>query len=110
MSTLNPAAVAHSDISKRRHLNGDHVVYNVDGRLPGEVQSPLEVTPITKYCVDPALVLGRQIAVNKTYVCYGLKLGAIRVLNIHSAMRSLLKGLSQVCSSLQILGNSFIYC
>ncbi|KAL3643287.1 hypothetical protein CASFOL_014102 [Castilleja foliolosa] len=84
-----------SKLPKGRHLIGDQLVYDVDVRLPGEVQPQLEVTPITKYGSDPGLVLGRQIAVNKTYICYGLKLGAIRVLNINTALRSLLKGLSQ---------------
>ncbi|KAG8365187.1 hypothetical protein BUALT_Bualt18G0078300 [Buddleja alternifolia] len=84
-----------SKLPKGRHLVGDHVVYDIDVRLPGEVQPQLEVTPITKYVSDPGLVVGRQIAVNKTYICYGLKLGAIRVLNINTALRSLLKGLAQ---------------
>ncbi|GFP90969.1 varicose-related protein [Phtheirospermum japonicum] len=84
-----------SKLPKGRHLIGDQLVYDVDVRLPGEVQPQLEVTPITKYGSDPGLVLGRQIAVNKTYICYGLKLGAIRVLNINTALRSLLKGLAQ---------------
>ncbi|XP_022857605.1 enhancer of mRNA-decapping protein 4-like [Olea europaea var. sylvestris] len=78
-----------------RHLMGDNLVYDVDVRFPGEVQPQLEVTPITKYGSDPGLFMGRQIAVNKTYICYGLKLGAIRVLNINTALRSLLKGLAQ---------------
>ncbi|KAL2495807.1 Enhancer of mRNA-decapping protein 4 [Forsythia ovata] len=82
-------------LPKRRHLIGDRLVYDIDVRLPGEVQPQLEVTPITKYGSDPGLVVGRQIAVNKTYICYGLKLGAIRVLNINTALRSLLKGLAQ---------------
>lgn len=85
-----------SKLPKGRHLVGDQLAYDVDVRLPGEVQPQLEVTPITKYGSDPGLVLGRQIAVNKTYICYGLKLGAIRVLNINTALRSLLKGLAQV--------------
>ncbi|KAL6562477.1 hypothetical protein OROGR_003484 [Orobanche gracilis] len=84
-----------SKLPKGRHLFGDHLIYDIDVKLPGEVQPQLEVTPITKYGSDPGLVLGRQIAVNKTYICYGLKLGAIRVLNINTALRSLLKGLAQ---------------
>ncbi|KAL7103295.1 hypothetical protein ACP275_08G170900 [Erythranthe tilingii] len=80
---------------KGRHLIGDRLVYDINVRFPGEVQPQLEVTPITKYASDPGLVVGRQIAVNKTYICYGLKLGAIRVLNINTALRSLLKGLTQ---------------
>lgn len=71
-------------------------MYDVDVRLPGEVQPQLEVAPITKYGSDPNPVLGRQIAVNKSYICYGLKQGNIRVLNIHTAVRSLLRGHNQV--------------
>ncbi|KAL5225959.1 hypothetical protein ABZP36_012598 [Zizania latifolia] len=75
---------------------GDKAVHDVDSRLPGEAQPPqLEVTPITKYTSDPGLVLGRQIAVNRSYIVYGLKLGNIRVLNINTALRSLLRGHTQ---------------
>ncbi|XP_019425677.1 PREDICTED: enhancer of mRNA-decapping protein 4-like isoform X1 [Lupinus angustifolius] len=81
-----------SKIPKGRHLTGDHIVYDLDARQPGEVQPQLEVTPITKYGSDPNPVLGRQIAVNKSYICYGLKQGNIRVLNIRNAVRSLLRG------------------
>jgi enhancer of mRNA-decapping protein 4 len=71
-------------------------VHDIDSRLPGEAHPPqLEVTPITKYTSDPGLVLGRQIAVNRTYIVYGLKLGNIRVLNINTALRSLLRGHTQ---------------
>ncbi|KAF3638559.1 Enhancer of mRNA-decapping protein 4 [Capsicum annuum] len=90
-----PMRLPSSKLPKGRHLSGDHIVYDIDVRFPSEVQPQLEVTPITKYGSDPGLVLGRQIAVNKTYICYGLKLGAIRVLNINTALRSLLKGLAQ---------------
>lgn len=77
---------------------GDRAVHDVDSRLPGEAEPPqLEVTPITKYISDPRLVHGRQIAVNRTYIVYGLKLGNIRVLNINTALRSLLRGHTQVC-------------
>ncbi|KAK7387201.1 hypothetical protein VNO78_27790 [Psophocarpus tetragonolobus] len=84
-----------SKVPKGRHLAGEHVVYDIDVRLPGEVQPQLEVAPITKYGSDPNPVLGRQIAVNKSYICYGLKQGNIRVLNIHTAVRSLLRGHTQ---------------
>ncbi|CAN4117823.1 unnamed protein product [Withania somnifera] len=94
-SGSSPLRIPSSKLPKGRHLNGDHAVYDIDIRLPGELQPQLEVTPITKYSSDPGLVLGRQIAVNKSYICYGLKLGAIRVLNINTALRSLLKGLAQ---------------
>ncbi|KAF0935609.1 hypothetical protein E2562_035067 [Oryza meyeriana var. granulata] len=86
-----------SEMPRGRLLGGgDRAVHDVDSRLPGEAQPPqLEVTPITKYTSDPGLVLGRQIAVNRTYIVYGLKLGNIRVLNINTALRSLLRGHTQ---------------
>lgn len=90
-----PTRMLSSKVPKGRHLIGEHVVYDIDSRMPGEVQPQLEVTPITKYASDPGLVLGRQIAVNKSYICYGLKLGAIRVLNINTALRYLLRGHTQ---------------
>lgn len=91
-----PVRMMSTKIPKGRHLIGEHVVYDIDVRLQGEVQPQLEVTPITKYASDPGLVLGRQIAVNRSYICYGLKLGAIRVLNINTALRYLLRGHTQV--------------
>ncbi|XP_062222153.1 enhancer of mRNA-decapping protein 4-like [Phragmites australis] len=100
MPSAPPARMLSSTTSKvpRGRLlgGGDRAVHDVDSRLPGEVQPPqLEVTPITKYTSDPGLVLGRQIAVNRTYIVYGLKLGNIRVLNINTALRSLLRGHTQ---------------
>ncbi|KAJ0017988.1 hypothetical protein Pint_09643 [Pistacia integerrima] len=90
-----PVRLRSSKLPKGRHLIGSHVVYDIDVRLDGEVQPQLEVTPITKYASDPGLVLGRQIAVNRNYICYGLKLGNIRILNIITALRSLLRGHTQ---------------
>lgn len=84
--------MSSSKLPKGRHLIGDQAVYDINVRLQGEFQPQLEVTPITKYNSDPQLVVGRQIAVNKTYICYGLKMGNIRVLNINTALRFLLKG------------------
>ncbi|GAB2284815.1 hypothetical protein Dimus_019268 [Dionaea muscipula] len=90
-----PIRMPSSKLPKGRRLVGDQVFYDVDARLQGEVQPQLEVTPITKYVSDPGLILGHQIAVSKTYICYGLKLGAIRVLNINTALRSLLRAHTQ---------------
>ncbi|PWA70636.1 WD40 repeat-containing protein [Artemisia annua] len=80
-----------------RCIPGDNrvVVYDVDVRLGGEMQPQLEVTPITKYGSDPVLVLGRQIAVSERYICYGLKQGAVRVINKNTGLRALFKGLAQ---------------
>ncbi|KAK4398668.1 Enhancer of decapping protein 4 [Sesamum angolense] len=50
-----------SKLPKGRHLIGDHLVYDIDVRLPGEFQPQLEVTPITKYGSDPGLVLGGKL-------------------------------------------------
>ncbi|KAL2636093.1 hypothetical protein R1flu_007572 [Riccia fluitans] len=78
-----------------RALKGEHVAYDVDVRQSGEAQPQLEVSPITVYGSDPVLVLGRQIAVNRSYICYGLRAGTIRILNINTALRVLLRGHSQ---------------
>ncbi|KAJ1254512.1 hypothetical protein BS78_K043000 [Paspalum vaginatum] len=96
-SSAPPARMPSSKMPRGRILGPeDRAVYDVDSRLPGEAEPPqLEVTPITKYTSDPGLVLGRQIAVNRTYIVYGLKLGNIRVLNINTALRSLLRGHTQ---------------
>jgi enhancer of mRNA-decapping protein 4 len=91
-----PTRMLSTKLPKGRHLKGENVVYDIDVKLLGEMQPQLEVTPITKYASDPGLVLGRQIAVNRSYICYGLKLGAIRVLNINTALRYLLRGHTQV--------------
>ncbi|CAN8270136.1 unnamed protein product [Cochlearia groenlandica] len=90
-----PIRVPSCKVPRGRRLVGEHAVYDVDKRLHGEIQPQLEVTPITKYGSDPQLVVGRQIAVNKVYICYGLKGGNIRVLNINTALRSLFRGHSQ---------------
>jgi enhancer of mRNA-decapping protein 4 len=104
MPSAPPARMASSKMPRGRLLGpGDSAVHDVDSRLPGEARPPqLEVTPITKYTSDPGLVLGRQIAVNRNYIVYGLKMGNIRVLNINTALRSLLRGHTQVCLLLWI--------
>ncbi|KAF2298088.1 hypothetical protein GH714_013569 [Hevea brasiliensis] len=84
---VGPVRMPSSKMPKGRRISGDHVAYDVDVRSQGEVQPQLEVTPITKYTSDPQLCLGRQIAVNKSYICYGLKQGNIRILNINTALR-----------------------
>ncbi|XWS12990.1 hypothetical protein CRYUN_Cryun37aG0137100 [Craigia yunnanensis] len=91
----SPVRLLSSKAPKGRHLFGTNLLYDIHVRLSGEVQPQLEVTPITKYASDPGLVLGRQIAVNRNYICYGLKLGNIRILNINTALRSLLRGHTQ---------------
>ncbi|XVF28094.1 hypothetical protein REPUB_Repub14bG0165100 [Reevesia pubescens] len=91
----SPIRLLSSKAPKGRHLFGTNILYDIHVRLQGEVQPQLEVTPITKYASDPGLVLGRQIAVNRNYICYGLKLGNIRILNINTALRSLLRGHTQ---------------
>ncbi|WCJ34624.1 Enhancer of mRNA-decapping protein 4 [Euphorbia peplus] len=95
-----PIRMLSTKLPKGRHLIGTNVVYDIHLRLQGEVQPQLEVTPITKYVSDPGLVLGRQIAVNRNYICYGLKPGAIRILNINTALRSLLRGHNQKVSDM----------
>eukprot|EP01018_Ginkgo_biloba_P025568 Gb_04906 [translate_table: standard] len=90
-----PSRLPSSKLPRGRHLHGERVVYDVDLRLAGETQPQLEVSPITNYVSDPVLVVGRQIAVNRNYICYGLRAGTIRILNINTALRALLRGHSQ---------------
>lgn len=93
---LASGRITSSKPPRGRHLRGEHIVYDVDVRLQGEAQPQLEVSPITVYCSDPVLVVGRQIAVNRTYICYGLRPNRhIRILNINTALRNLLRGHSQ---------------
>ena len=92
---LNPSRLPAGKLPHGRRIVGDHFVYDVD--VKGAAPPPqLEVAPITKYTSDPGLVFGRQIAVNRSYICYGLRQGNIRVLNINTALRSLLRGHTQV--------------
>jgi|UniRef100_A0A804LN75 enhancer of mRNA-decapping protein 4 len=71
MPSVPPARMLSSKVPRGRLLGTrERAVHDVDSRLPGEGQPPqLEVTPITKYTSDPGLVLGRQIAVNRS--CMG---------------------------------------
>lgn len=94
--SASPGARFPSKPPKGRYLRGDHVVYDIDVRKPGEAQPQLEVSPITVYGSDPVLGLGRQIAVNRKFICYGLRGGTIRILNINSAQKTLLRGHTQV--------------
>jgi enhancer of mRNA-decapping protein 4 len=57
-------------LPKGRSLRGEHVVYDVDLRRSGEAQPQLEVCPITQQSFHPPLLMGRQIAVNRRYLCY----------------------------------------
>ncbi|KAF5728499.1 enhancer of mRNA-decapping protein 4 [Tripterygium wilfordii] len=94
---VGPPRMPSSKVPRGRRLAGDTAVveYDVDVRMPGEAQPQLEVTPITKYGSDPQLFVGRQIAVNKVYICYGLKQGNVRVLNSNNASRALFRGHGQ---------------
>lgn len=86
----------NNNLPRGRHLKGQHVVYDVDTRLPGDVPPQLEVTPITMYSSLQEFNNGRQIAVNRSYICYGLRPNRhIRILNINTAARSLLRGHSE---------------
>lgn len=87
----------NSTLPQGRHLKGEHIVYDIDVRLPGESQPQLAVSPITMYTSDPTPLAGRQIAVNKSYICYGLRANRnIRILNIHTGSKCLLFGHSEV--------------
>lgn len=95
VSLAPPMRLPSSKFPRGRHLHGENVVYDIDLRLQGEAQPQLEVSPITNYGSEPVLVVGRQIAVNRNYICYGLRAGTIRILNINTALRALLRGHTQ---------------
>lgn len=107
LSTAPLVNLLHSSVQGRqalkiprgRHLTrGDHAIYDVEARKGGDTQAQLDVSPITVYSSETSLALGSQIAVNKKFVCYGLRGGPIRVLNINNSQRVLLRGHTQVSS------------
>ncbi|MCO5547875.1 hypothetical protein L7F22_001327 [Adiantum nelumboides] len=94
--TSTSGRLARNKFPRGRHLNGEHVTYDIDVRLPGEAQPQLEHNTITKYLSDPQVLVGRQIAVNRSYICYALRATkGIRVLNINTALKYLLRGHSE---------------
>ncbi|KAJ9568052.1 hypothetical protein OSB04_004018 [Centaurea solstitialis] len=72
-----PMRMPSSKLPTGRHLNGDRVVYDIDVRLPGRFSLSLRLLRLRS-------------------------MGAIRVLNINTALRSLLKGLAQLFSVLML--------
>lgn len=87
-----PKTLQDSKLPRGRVLKGERIVYDVDVRKADEAQPQLEVRPITTYGSDPAPILGRQIAVNMHYICYGLRAAAIRIINLNAELRALLRG------------------
>nr|GMD82050.1 Asp_protease_2 domain-containing protein [Ipomoea batatas] len=75
-------------IPKGRYLSGDHILYDIDVRLPGEVPIKADPTGISNYSPFPGLVLGRRLAVAKTHICYpfGHMMSLIRVHNVKSVL------------------------
>lgn len=91
-----PKSLQDSKLPRGRQLKGERIIYDVDVRKAEEAQPQLEVRPITTYGSDPAPILGRQIAVNMDYICYGLRGAAIRIINLTAELRALLRGHSNV--------------
>ena len=95
-TSLAPAplskAVQVRKLPKGRVLKGERVSYDVDVRKIDEEQPRLEVLPITVYASDPEPVLGKQIAANGTYICYGLRQATIRIINLLARARAVLRG------------------
>lgn len=98
-----PKTLQDSKLPRGRTLKGDRIYYDVDVRKADEAQPQLEVRPITTYGSDPVPILGRQIAVNKDYICYGLRQGHIRIINLTAELRALLRGHSNVCESVNAI-------
>eukprot|EP00249_Psilotum_nudum_P023723 c28961_g1_i2 orf=819-4334(+) len=87
--------IPFSRVLKGQNLLGEHSVYDIDKQHPGEGPAQLEVFPISVYGRDPALVAGRQIAVNRRYICYCFRPGSIRILSRNVPIRALFEGHSQ---------------
>jgi enhancer of mRNA-decapping protein 4 len=71
-------------LPKGRSLRGEHVVYDVDVRRSGEAQPQLEVCPLTVFWFPAVLQMGRQIAVNRRYLCYVLQGNKIEICSVDS--------------------------
>lgn len=94
--TSTSGRLVRSKFPRGRQLKGEHVTYDIDVRVAGEAQPQLEHNTITKYLSDPQVLMGRQIAVNRSYICYALRATkGIRVLNINTALKYLLRGHSE---------------
>lgn len=94
--TSTSGRLVRSKVPRGRQLKGEHVTYDIDVRVAGETQPQLEHNTITKYLSDPQVLMGRQIAVNRSYICYALRATkGIRVLNINTALKYLLRGHSE---------------
>lgn len=79
-----------------RVLRGAEVVYDIDEKREGETKPQLEVHTISKVPLEYRLELGREIAVNRNYICYGMKTGSVRILSQIEDAKVLLKEHSQV--------------
>ena len=84
-------------------LVGTDCVYQSD---PNQNKSnPLEVTPITLYNTEAGYNLGKLIAVNNKYICYGIRGGMIRAINQTSVLRCLLRGHPEPITDLTFYNN-----
>lgn len=86
----------NSKLPKGRVLKGERVTYDVDVHKAGEAQPQLEFNPITLYGSDPVPVLGKQIAVNKQFICYGFRPSSIRIIKLSTALQAQLQGHTDV--------------
>lgn len=91
-----PKALQDSKLPRGRVLQGERIVYDVDVRRADEAQPQLEVRSICAYGSDPEPILGRQIAVNKDFICYGLRGANIRIINPTAESKTLLRGHGEV--------------
>lgn len=76
----------------------------MEGQQPA--YSQLEVTPITLLNSPPVYQRGSLIAVNHNYICYVVKGNMIRVINIFSAKRALLRGHTKGITDLRFCGGN----
>lgn len=90
-----PARALCSKVLKGQFISGEHAVYDIDKQVSRDTLQHLDVLPISVYGWDLVLVTGRQVAVNRKYICYCLRPGSIRILSRNVASRGLFQGHSQ---------------
>ena len=78
-------------------------VVNAENDLASSEDNQLEASPITVYATEYQESNAMKIAANKTFCCYGIRNGLVRVLSRMSQSRSLLRGHEKPIASMSFL-------
>lgn len=94
-SAVSAGSVADTGSRKQprgRAIFAGETFYNIDELKEEEVRPNLIMRPVAKVASDFEATYDRLIAVNSSYLCYGLKQGHIRVISRSTGAKALLKG------------------